>query len=191
MNKITLALVFIISAVAAHYGALYLVPGVIMNRTFDAMEGRGITTSAFTLVPRVTPENQTVVRPSPDLAYSICLFDFRDNQSPLNIHATPWPLQETEQQTGRREGYASVSFFDARTNNFATVRVMADGTGSNITLMPPNSAGKYNIAVRKGYTLKVIEAPTEQGIILIRRLAASDSEYAKVQDLAKTDRCGA
>jgi uncharacterized membrane protein len=183
MKRSTLILylaVFAVTTVAAHYATLDLVPGLIMDRTIEAMQKRGMSSERFTLVPRVKPETQTVVRPSPDLAYSICLFNFTDNKTPLYIAAKEWP---------NADGYASVSFFDARTNNFKTVRVMADGKGTQMTLLPPNS---IDIPINHANTdAEVISAPTERGIILIRRLAASDSEYAKVQTLAANDQCKA
>ena len=173
------AVIFLGVTTIAHYGTLYVVPGFIMDRTIKVMEGRDMSSERFTLVPRVKPETQTVVRPSPDLAYSICLFDFTDNKSPLSITVGNWP---------NADGYASASFFDARTNNFETVRVMADGSGTQMTLLPP---GSIDIpANRTSANEEIISAPTERGIILIRRLAASDSEYAKAKKIAETDRCG-
>ena len=132
------SLLLIAATLTGHMATLYLVPEFIMDRTFKSMEARGITPHSFNLAPKATPESQTVVRPSPDLAYSICLFDFTDNPNPLHVtaaHRNGNPSSHKPSanggSTGTNTAYASISFFDARTNNFATIRVQENNQGNN------------------------------------------------------------
>ncbi len=157
---------FALTVIAAHFATLYTTPGFIMDRVEARLTALGTPQHTFRLAPRMTPQTQTVVRPSPDLAYSICLYD---------LTAAPEGLLVT---MAAFDDYASLSFFDARTDNFATVR----GTGQDATvaLMPPGSVadGEDEIA-----------APTQRGLVLIRRLAPTREAYDEVVAAADRDRC--
>lgn len=182
MKKIFLSvLILLITVAISHSLTLKFVPSVIMKKTMASMEQRGITYDKFTLAPKLTPQTQTVVRPSPDLAYSICLFDFRKSPHPLEIHAAAWGH------------YGSVSFFDAHTNNFATVRVeqtqgdqSGHQQGETIILTPPQT-GDNEIVILDDQ--QSVAAPTQTGIVLIRRLAPTVELYGEVSALSEYDRC--
>lgn len=167
--------VFVLSIAIGHAATLISTPSVIMQMAIESLAARGVQANNFVMTPRVTPQTQTVVRPSPDLAYSVCLFDFSKNSSPLAIAASAWT------------SYGSISFFDSETNNFATVRVVADEDASQLTrvrLFPPDSKKREASAIEHH-----VKAPTQKGVILIRRLAPSAQDYEKVVAVAKFDRC--
>lgn len=154
----------ILAGVAAYQLTIRVLPGRIMDRAMAAMEERGIPLHGFALAPRMTPDRQTVVRPSPDLAYSVCRFDLSGDVNAIRVTAAPW------------QPYASVSFFDARTNNFATVRA-EEGADVILSRHPSSDAG-------------IIEAPTVRGLVLIRRLAPTPDDYVRVaSDAAPGDTC--
>ena len=167
MRSLIALLVLLASIAVGHAAVLFLAPSFIMGKAMTAMEDRGIPTHAFRLAERMTPQSQTVVRPSPDLAYSLCLFDFSDGAQSVEIETAPW------------RDYASVSAFDAQTNNFATVR----GNGEQIALrlLPPGANARDNAVV----------APSEKGIVLIRRLAPTQEAYEEVAAIAPADTCRA
>lgn len=158
-------LVLLASIAAGHAAVLYYAPSFIMNRAMSAMEERGIPTHQFRLSPRMTPQTQTVVRPSPDLAYSLCLFDFSDGVDAVEIEMAAW------------EPYGSVSLFDAQTNNFMSFR--SEGKPFSMRLLPPSSEPD-------GFD---IPAPTDKGIILIRRLAPTEQAYREIERIAVKDVC--
>lgn len=162
------ALIAAIAAVVSHLAILYSAPGFIMDRAMVMLEEREIEYHAFTLAPRTTPQTQSVVRPSPDLAYSACLFDLDEAPEGLVV------------RMAATDGYSSLSFFDASTNNFATFR--GNGQTIFIELLPPglepSSTGQ-------------LTSPSSKGIILIRRLAPTVEEYAGVQAVAEGDTCNA
>ena len=151
---------------AAHVAVLQFAPSMIMDVAMEKIAQRGAQLHRFEVGPRTTPETQTVVRPSPDLAYSACLFDL--SQAPEGLRVT---LAATP-------GYASLSFFDARTNNFLTIR--GGGTDQVITLLPPGGDGG---------TRGEAVAPTMTGVILTRRLAPTQADFDKVSQIAALDRC--
>lgn len=157
---------FVACAGMGHALTLWLAPPLIMGRAMAAMEDRGIALHRFVLAPRITPQTQTVVRPSPDLAYSVCRYDFSADIDALELTMAPGAQ------------YASLSLFDARTDNFATFR--DEGEGASLRLLPPGSRPRDGALV----------SPSERGLILIRRLAPRDADYRAVRAIARGDRCG-
>lgn len=158
--------VFALAAVVSFVVLLGLIPGIIMDRAMANLESRGVPLHAFVLSPRITPESQTVVRPSPDLAYSICRYDLSDPAAVLTVTA------------GAYADYSSISFFDARTVNFATVRPPRGQQGT-VRLLSPSAAGNGDAII----------APTTRGLVLIRRLAPSLDDYQRVGRTSSRDRC--
>jgi uncharacterized membrane protein len=157
--------VFAACALGAHALALFLAPGAIMDRAMAALEQRGVALHAFTTPERVTPQTQSIVRSSPDLYYALCRYDLSDPDAVLLVRMADWP------------DYQSLSFFDARTNNFKTIR----GTGKPVTvrLRAPGSASGEGTIV----------SPTTKGVILIRRLAPTADQYAAAATASAGDAC--
>jgi uncharacterized membrane protein len=110
-----------------------------------------------------------VVRPSPDLAYSTCVYDL--SQGPVRISAAPTPGQ----------GYVSVSVFAANTNNIAVFDTTRKPDGIDFVLAregqqtPPGA--------------EVVISPSNRGIVLDRRLAANDELFAAADQARRADKC--
>lgn len=162
MKWIVSTLVFAGVAVAAHVATLNAVPGLIMDRTMATMAERGIPLHTFVLAPAATPQNQTVVRPSPDLAYSICRYDLDQADGAIELRA------------GAFDGYGSIAVFDDRTNNIAAIRV-PEGEEVSAILSADDDAD--------------ILAASSTGLILIRRLAPDAGSRARVEQAAEQDAC--
>jgi uncharacterized membrane protein len=154
----------IVIAAAAHIATLLALPGIIMSRTMVAMEQRGVALHAFSFAPQTTPQTQSVVRPSPDLAYSLCRYDFSRIEGPLVVKMAAW------------DNYASLSFFDAKTNNFLTVR--GDGEAREVRLYGPDTKAS-----------RQPRSPTATGIILIRRLAPTKALFDRAAATSDNDQC--
>ena len=171
MRGFAILLAFIASIAAGHAAVLLFAPGFIMGKAMTATEQRDIPTHAFRLADRMTPQTQTVVRPSPDLAYSLCLFDFTDGVEAIEIEAAAYG------------NYASVSLYDEQTDNFATLRGDGRGDGEPIALrlLPPGTDTVDDS----------ITAPSRKGIVLIRRLAPTEAAYREVAAIAVKDSCRA
>lgn len=157
----------LICAAAAHAAALHFAPAIIMDRALAALAQRGVALHSFTTPQRITPQTQAVVRSSPDLFYALCRYDLSDPSKTLTLRMAAWP------------DYQSLSFFDARTNNFATFR----GAGETVTvrLLPPGSAAQSGAIV----------SPTASGVILIRRLAPDAESFAAAAAASAQDMCRA
>lgn len=157
--------VFLLCAAAVHGAAIFAAPAVIMGQAMGVLAQRGVALHRFTNPERVTPQTQEVVRSSPDLYYALCRYDLSNPGTQLTVRMGDWP------------DYQSLSFFAARTDNFATLR----GTGKAVAirLLPPGSAEEEGAIV----------SPTAKGVILIRRLAPSADRFAAAAEAGKADRC--
>ena len=152
-------------AFGVHLAALQLAPGFIMDRAMQALAARGVALHRFSPPRRITPQTQQVVRSSPDLYYSLCRYDLSNPGTRLNLRMAAWP------------DYQSLSFFDARTDNFATLR----GTGEEVRvrLLPPGSPPQEGAIV----------SPTARGVVLIRRLAPDAQAFAAAASAGAGDLC--
>ncbi|MEO1047436.1 MAG: DUF1254 domain-containing protein [Pseudomonadota bacterium] len=157
--------VFIITAVGAHWATLQYTPSVIMDRTLSTLKNRGISEHAFTTPQRISPSTQVVVRTSPDLFYSLCRYDFSDDVEAIRLRMATWP------------NYQSLSFFDAETNNFATLR--KSDTGLETYLLSPSLPNDASYP----------QSPTLRGVILIRRLAPTEEKFIEASTASAEDEC--
>lgn len=143
---------------------LHVLPGLIMGRAMDRIESLGGDTVGVRHAPPVTAENQTIVRASPDILYSVCLYDLNDG--PMRIDVT-WPANDN---------YASVSFYDANTNNFRAISDRdVDGPTTSISL-----ARRFESYIPER-TDGSAWAPTKTGLILYRRVIDADLDIAEIE----------
>ena len=156
-----------VAALGSHFATLAVTPTFVMDAALANLAKRNIALHAFTNPQRITPQTQAVVRSSPDLFYALCRYDLSQPVSALRVTMGEWP------------GYQSLSFFDASTNNFATVR--AEGVAREKTLLPPHMEGSQ----KEGE----IVSPTQRGVILIRRLAPTQELFDQALDAGKSDAC--
>ncbi len=160
----------IVTALATHWAALHYAPGVIMDRTLATLKNRGIAEHAFTTPQRITPQSQAVVRSSPDLFYSLCRYDLSTNGESsawLDVTIGEWPE------------YQSLSFFDAHTNNFATIRTA--GSAQKVRMISSMAA--------PGEDAADIVSPTLRGVVLIRRLAPTQALFEEAKAASNADSC--
>lgn len=143
--------------------------------TYGLMEGAirrvagesGVNVMRYGALP--TPENQPIVRPSPDLAYSTCPYDLSDG--PVEISVTPVP--------GR---YSSLSIFDARTDVvFVRNDQQAKEKPFRIVL------AREGQAVPEG--MEVVRVNYDRGIALIRLLLNTPAEITALEPLRRQSSC--
>lgn len=161
--------VFIITAGLGYHLILGALPSFVFRKADQVTADRGVALHGFTLAPRITPESQTVVRSSPDMAYSICRFDL--SGGPVLIEAEPW------------HDYASIAVYAGNTDNILTERLGPERT-TPVTLRLVR-ARNDRIGVSEG----TVPVPTDKGMVLIRRLAPTEELYAKAADAATGDIC--
>lgn len=149
-------------AAAVHGASVLVLPRLIMTRTMAGIaKSAGINT--ITHAPRATWRSRGVVRPSPDLLYSICVYDLGATDGAVRVSTHDMP-----------ETYWSVSMFDANTNNFYALndRQAKTGTADFLLVGSGRSAGAGR--------LPVVTAPTNRGIVLFRTLVHDESHIAEI-----------
>jgi uncharacterized membrane protein len=156
----------LIVAALAHFAAIIAVPRVLMNVATERIGADGM--NAWHVSERVTAASRSIVRPSPDFAYSACVYDL--TQGPVIISATPW------------DNYWSLSLYGANSDNFFVIDDREAHHGAEITLV------KRGTAHPEGASM-VVESPSERGIALIRRLAPTPQAYEAAKTVAAEDVC--
>ena len=145
-----------------------------MSAVQTRMAESGVPLNQWNASPRMTPQTQTIVRPSPDLSYAICRFNVQEGA--LLISAPGW------------DGYGSLSVFDARTNNVLVTDL--DGQSAGILLYhpqkPPKQEGRSYIR-----TDEEVVAFSGEGVALIRRVAPSKDKYEQAARLVDQSVCSA
>lgn len=170
MNRpVKLALLFAAAAAVGHVGLVMATPYALMKVVMKRASQDGKLINQFQFGPRTTKDSRGVVRPSPDLAYSTCIYDLA--KGPVLVEAAPTPGQ----------GYVSVSVFAANSDNVAVF---------DTTQLPQ---GVRFVLAREGQKTpaeeKVVISPSNKGIVLDRRLAANDALFAAADQARRSDKC--
>jgi uncharacterized membrane protein len=111
---------------------------------------------------RTTADNRMVVKPSPDLVYSILLYDV--SQQPIRFTAQV-----------PTDTYWSVAFYAANTDNFFVLNdQQAESNPVDILLI------KKGAAIPENERALVVTSPSDRGIMLVRHLLVSDDQYDQV-----------
>jgi uncharacterized membrane protein len=125
--------------------------------------------------PPVTSQSRQIVMPSPDLLYSVCVFDVR--QGPVRVTAHP-----------QHSNYWSIALYASNSDNFFVINDRkAAGKPVDLWLVSEgaNTQGKD---VPEGST--VVVAPTTEGFLLMRVLTADyAAEKNTVESARRTLQC--
>ncbi|MEM7492885.1 MAG: DUF1254 domain-containing protein [Pseudomonadota bacterium] len=171
---IVFVVITLASFVLFHMATLHFIPSTIMSAVQTRMAERGIPINQWNASPRMTPQTQTIVRPSPDLSYAICRFNLREGA--VLISAPGW------------DGYGSLSVFDARTNNVLVTNL--DGQSAGVLLYhptkPPKQEGRYYVR-----TDEEAVAFSGEGVALIRRVAPTKAKHNEAAQLVDQSICSA
>jgi uncharacterized membrane protein len=160
----------LVLSAGAYQATLLATPYVLMNGAMKKIGARG-PENRFAFGQMATADNQPIVRPSPDLSYSTCVYNLADG--PVLIDVEPVP-----------EHYWSVSIFDARTD-VAAVRSDRD-TGGKPARLALVKAGQKAPA---GY--EPVRLEHDRGIALIRILLADAGEFPAIDATRRKSTCRA
>ncbi len=168
-NWLYIAMTLAIAA-AVHVASVVYLPDLIMARTMAKLAGAG-GVNTMLHGARATDASRAVVRPSPDLLYSTCVYDLDKAGGRLRVHADGMPRT-----------YWSVSAFDAHTDNFTVLDDRhARGGAFDVTLAGPDAVAHPGD----------IRSPTARGVILVRTLIESEARLAAIDAARRGARCEA
>lgn len=160
---ITLSVALVVGVAVGVMRMPSILMGVVMERLNDG------SANGFRTGPRADQNFRRVVRPSPDLSYSSCVYDLSDG--PLRIKVNPW------------NEYWSLALFASNTDNFWTMNDEDYPEGLELVL----HHGDDDVIMAEGI---VVESPTSRGIATVRRLAPSEEAFARARAVADGDFCG-
>jgi len=163
MRWLVPTVIFLAAFAASGWTTLNAIPGFIMDKAMSRISASGGGQGGARHAPRLTENNQTIVRASPDILYSVCAYDLSDGDRRITA---PWPADGN---------YASVSLYDANTNNFA---VISDRDGAAVDIRLTDEAGRAGD--------DALVSPTRQGLILYRRVVDAQTDL----DAADAERRG-
>ena len=149
-------------ALATFFAALWATPHVVMAKAMQKLGAGGVNTMRHQGLPNA--ENRWIVRPSPDLAYSICVFDLATGPVAIDAFVPP-------------QRYWSLSVFDANTDNIFSVNDRAV------------KGGRHALTLSKDGTGGSLAVPGGKGIALIRILVTDAEDLAAIDALRRRSTC--
>ena len=172
-NWIKLIVITLLLAAVIHVATVAVLPYGIILHTLASLQQKtpGGQMNMIYQAPPITADSRDVVRPSPDLLYSICVYEVSDK--PLHIVA-PIPA----------DTYWSMSFYAINTDNFFVVNDRtAKSNPADILLvgedMPYHNAGDSEVVI----------APSNRGIILFRILVTDKSKLNDLMQVQEQAYC--
>lgn len=156
-------------AVLVHMASTWYLPRLLMTRAMDGLEQQVGGSNTFFQSPVATAASRTIVRPSPDLLYSICVLDL--SQGPVRVRALP------------SEPYSSVSVFAANSDN---VFVMNDRDLA--------AGAAFEIWIARSDQEVPLSAPvallgSDRGLVLVRRVLPDPTHAPALEALRGQASC--
>jgi uncharacterized membrane protein len=166
-------LVFTTIAIVAHFAFQLGFPYLIMSRTMSrfATKAGGLNAAVSTNLPNAS--SRDVVKPSPDILYTACAFDISDG--PVLVGGTP------------SQAYWSMALYASNTDNFFVINDrQAEGKPVFVVIATERMRDRIPPEQR---SLKVVEPPSDKGIVLFRYLVLDRQDLAKTKEAQKTAVC--
>lgn len=161
----------LVVAALVHIGSVYAVPAFIMHRTLAAMT-RNAPFNALRFGSQPTAESRGIVRPSPDLLYSVCPYDLAQANGALRVRAIV-----------PRGTYWSVSAFDMQTDNYYVRNDRQTPSGTiDFLIIAPHAYIQNN-------RLPVVVSPTNRGLVLFRTLINDEARLADIDNARRRASC--
>jgi uncharacterized membrane protein len=157
-----------VGAALVHVAAVASLPYGIMGRVLSVLTAQA-GSNTWIHPPLATDASRTVVRPSPDLAYSSAVFDV--SERPLHVVV---PLTAP---------YTSLSGFATNTDNFFALNDQtAGGDPIDVAIVGPGTK-------RSGLEgLRVVESPSDRGVLLVRRVVPSAAAFPAIDGVRQQAR---
>ncbi len=158
-------------ALATHLVVVLAFPSVLMRVVLSAIGERAGTNRAYA-AERPDHTFRSIVRPSPDLLYSVCVLDLPDETSVVEV--------EAELPTS----YGSLAVYDAQTD---VVDVLGDRdtNGHPARLVIARAGARLD----PDRDVHVVRLPSRRGLLLQRVLVPDESSLSVVDARRRTLRC--
>ncbi|MDX5416332.1 MAG: DUF1254 domain-containing protein [Alphaproteobacteria bacterium] len=156
-------------AAVFHILTVFALPYGIMNRAMAGISSQAGGVNKATYPDRATAASRGIVRPSPDLLYTACVYDVSDR--PVRLTS---PVPDT---------YWSLSAFAANTDNFFVVNDRQVPSKRIEIIL----TGREDMVVEGG--VPVIVAPSTRGIVLFRSLVPTDDAAVEIDALRRQANC--
>ena len=173
-HRLTKVAIFIGALVAIHLLTIWAAPRLIMQVVMNGSRAQALNMqnrAAFS--NPISAASRDVVMPSPDMLYSMCVFDL--SKGPVRISANP-----------ELKSYWSIALYAANSDNFFVVNDrQAAGAPVDLWLVGPETK---SAAVPAGS--KLVASPSTQGFLLMRVLTGNyEAEKSVVEPARRTLRC--
>ena len=168
-------LTLVATAVLVHLFAIWALPrGIMWVLMHGPMATHLNMHNQAAFPPPVTAQSRSVVLPSPDLLYSVCVFDV--SLGPVRVMANP-----------ALPSYWSVALYAANSDNFFVVNDrQTDGKPVDLLLV----SGHQTSSTVASPDSRVIVTPSDTGFLLMRVLTGNyDAEKAIVEPARRTLTC--
>ena len=163
------SLATLLFALAVHLAVVAYIPYKAMDTVMN-VRFKELPRNAMNFSPPTTVESRNVPRPSPDLLYSVCIYDV--SKKPLLI-TCPLP-----------QGYWSASFYADNTDNFFAINDMqAKSDPVKLLLVGKNSA------ISEAGDAITVRAQSDKGLVLIRMLVSDDKSLPALIDVQQKAAC--
>jgi uncharacterized membrane protein len=164
---------FVAIATIAHFAFHIGTPYLIMSRVMSRIAMRAGDYNAPISSNLPTAASRDIVKPSPDLLYTVCAFDIREG--PVLVGGTP------------SQAYWSMALYASNTDNFFVINDrQAEGRPAFIVIA---SAQMRDRIPAEHKSLRVVEPPSDKGIVLFRYLVLDQQDLAKGEAAQKTAIC--
>lgn len=164
------------TALLVHLAAIWAAPRLIMQVLLNGPQAKVMqmhNRAAFP--PPVTAQSRSIVLPSPDMLYSVCVFDV--TQGPVRVQAHP-----------RLSTYWSIALYGNNSDNFFVVNDRQAGNAPVDLWLVAGDADAAGAAIPAGS--RVVVTPSRQGFLLMRVLTGNyDAEKAVVEPARRTLQC--
>lgn len=164
------------TAILVHLLVVWATPRLIMNRLMNSPAAQAMNMrNQAVFLPAVDASARRLVMPSPDLLYSVCVFDV--SAGPVQVRANPV-----------LPSYWSIALYGSNSDNFFVLNDrQADTAPVDLWLVSegPNTQGP---AVPSG--ARVVVSPSTQGLLLMRVLTADyEADKAVLEPARRTLQC--
>ena len=166
----------LVTAVLAHLLAVWAAPRLIMWVVMQGPSARVMNMhNQAAFAPPVNAQSRSIVLPSPDLLYSLCVFDV--SKGPVRVTAHP-----------QLQSYWSIALYGSNSDNFFVVNDRSIGQQPVDLWLVPRQGAAFPKAVPPGS--QVIVTPSQTGLLLMRVLTGSyEAERATLEPARRTLAC--